>query len=154
MRESVVIKQTGGAVLSTCSWSGFWGRCHRRTLRCSVWLWPISHWLFLLGCKSKMHWTEFCVCLLWRPNATWPTRCVLHPCLTLSPSFRSTFVQTLCDSPCLHSLPLSGGQVCDWVGCPATVRRPSSHPIGRRGCCRSVTVQPRGSSDCHRGAAN
>lgn len=66
----------------------------------------------------------------------------------------STFVQTLCDSLRLHSVPLSGGPVCDWVGCPATVRRPPSHPIGRRGCCCSVTVQPGGSSYCHRRAAN
>lgn len=48
----------------------------------------------------------------------------------------------------------SGGPVCHWSGCPATVCRPSSHPIGRRGCGRSVTVQPRGGSDCYRRTAN
>lgn len=48
------------------------------------------------------------------------------------PVIGSTFVETLTDSPHLNSLPppLSGGPVCDWVSCPATMRRPSSHPIG------------------------
>lgn len=47
-----------------------------------------------------------------------------------------------------------GGSVCDWLGSPATVRRPSSHPIGRRGCCCFVTIQLRRGSDGHRRAAN
>lgn len=51
------------------------------------------------------------------------------------------------------SLP-SGGPVCDWAGCPATVRWPSSHPVGRRSCYCSVSVEPRGGSDGHRRAAN
>ena len=153
MRAVIVIRQTEGAVLSTCSWSGFWVKCLRRILRWSVWPQPTSPWLSLLGWQSGTLWTEFCVCLLWRPSATWPTRCVLHPHLTLC-LFRSKSVQTTCGSPHFHSVPLSGGPVCDWVGCSATVRRASSHATGWRGCCCSVTVRHRGSGHSHRGAAH
>lgn len=74
--------------------------------------------------------------------------------VTSPPFALHTHVQNLCDSNPFPPSPLPGGPICDWVSCPATVRWPSSHPIGRRGCCRSVTVQPRGSSHVHRGAAH
>lgn len=33
--------------------------------------------------------------------------------------------------PCVFTTtPYPGGPFCDWVSCPATMRRPSSHPIG------------------------
>lgn len=79
--------------------------------------------------------------------------CVMFQAFTVS-RFVTKLVKVVCGSPHLHSLPLLGGPVCDWAGCPATVHRPSSHPIGRRGCCCSVTVQPRGSRNSHRGAAS
>lgn len=51
---------------------------------------------------------------------------------------RVTRLLSLEDHVCRHFVtprvfapsPLSGGPVCDWVGCPATMCRPSSHPIG------------------------
>lgn len=149
MRRAPAIEQTEGPVLSTCSWSGFWGRCHRRSLRWNDWPPAFSRWLFLLAWRSKTPWTEFYVCPQWRPNATWPTRCVLHPRILLSIHMCRILVIPL---PSLSPLP--GGPICDWVSCPATMRRPSSHPIGRRGRCCTVTVRPGGSSHFHRGAAN
>lgn len=60
----------------------------------------------------------------------------------------------ICESLCLFLLSPSGGPVCDWFGCPATVRWPSSHSIGRCGRCCSLAIWSRGGSDSYRRAAN
>lgn len=49
MKRIALVSQTGGAVLLTFSWNGSWERCHRRSLRWSVWQLSFSLWCFLLG---------------------------------------------------------------------------------------------------------
>ena len=105
MRRIALLSHRGRDFLLTSSWNGSWERCHRRSLKWSVWHLSFSLWYFLLGSASEMHWKEFYVYPLLRPNATWLTRCVLQ-------TF-PTSLQAQC--PCADAVIPLFAFLCRWI---------------------------------------